>query len=63
MKVYAIDGGKNPLTGSVEVEIVVLDANDNMPVFDLESYQVTIREDAIPGTILLRVRICFVVNF
>ena len=38
--VLAVDGGDPPKTGSVLVNITVLDANDNNPQFDNSSYEV-----------------------
>jgi len=39
--VLAVDGGDPPKTGSVTVNISVLDANDNNPQFDNSSYEVS----------------------
>jgi len=38
--VLAVDGGDPPKTGSIVVNITVLDANDNNPQFDNSSYEV-----------------------
>jgi len=38
--VLAVDGGDPPKTGSVEINITVVDANDNNPQFDNSSYEV-----------------------
>ncbi|XP_047441120.1 protocadherin beta-16-like [Mugil cephalus] len=48
----ATDGGDPQLSGTMRVEISVLDANDNAPVFTQEVYKVTISENAPKGTIL-----------
>ncbi|XP_037635357.1 protocadherin beta-16-like [Sebastes umbrosus] len=48
----ATDGGDPQLSGTMRVEISVLDANDNAPVFTQEVYKVTIMETAPKGTIL-----------
>ncbi|XP_076595477.1 protocadherin beta-16-like [Chaetodon auriga] len=48
----AVDGGDPQLSGTMRVEISVLDANDNAPVFTQEVYRVTIPETAPKGTIL-----------
>ncbi|XP_068571540.1 protocadherin beta-16-like [Cebidichthys violaceus] len=48
----ATDGGDPQLLGTMRVEISVLDANDNAPVFTQEVYKVTIMETAPKGTIL-----------
>ncbi|XP_044060624.1 protocadherin gamma-A9-like isoform X2 [Siniperca chuatsi] len=48
----AIDGGDPQLSGTMRVEISVLDVNDNAPVFTQEVYKVTIMETAPKGTVL-----------
>ena len=42
----AIDGGKPELTGTVQLLINVLDANDDAPEFDKSIYNVRILENA-----------------
>lgn len=54
--VLALDGGRPPRSGSVFVDIVVRDANDNVPRFDNHSYEVSVREDLPSQSVLLRVR-------
>ncbi|XP_029506563.2 protocadherin alpha-8-like [Oncorhynchus nerka] len=51
----AIDGGKPPRSGTVEIVIDVLDVNDNMPVFVKELYSVTLNENAPIGTTVVQV--------
>uniref|UniRef100_A0A674DR19 Protocadherin alpha-C2-like n=1 Tax=Salmo trutta TaxID=8032 RepID=A0A674DR19_SALTR len=51
----AIDGGKPPRSGTVEIVIDVLDVNDNMPVFVKESYSVTLNENSPIGTTVVQV--------
>nr|XP_046262633.1 protocadherin beta-16-like [Scatophagus argus] len=48
----ALDGGDPQLTGTMRIEISVLDVNDNAPVFTQEIYKVTIMETAPKGTVL-----------
>ena len=38
-----------------QVEVEILDLIDNRPLFDKEVYNETIREDALPGTVVLTV--------
>ncbi|KFO19348.1 Protocadherin alpha-6 [Fukomys damarensis] len=49
----ATDGGKPELTGSVQVIITVLDANDNAPVFHRTLYTVKLPEDVSIGTLVI----------
>ncbi|KAM8994195.1 protocadherin alpha-3-like [Ara ararauna] len=51
----ASDGGRPPLTGTVELVITVLDANDNAPQFNQTVYKVQLRESAAEGTLVVRV--------
>ncbi|XP_067104242.1 protocadherin alpha-8-like [Osmerus mordax] len=51
----AIDGGKPPKSGTVEIVVEVLDVNDNMPVFTKESYSVTLNENSPIGTAVIQV--------
>ncbi|NWX94400.1 PCDGE protein, partial [Nothoprocta pentlandii] len=49
----AVDGGDPPRTGSTRIRVVVLDANDNAPVFNQQVYTVRVREDVPVGSVLL----------
>ncbi|XP_046907557.1 protocadherin alpha-7-like [Hypomesus transpacificus] len=51
----AIDGGKPPRSGTVEIVVEVLDVNDNMPVFTKESYSVMLNENSPIGTAVIQV--------
>uniref|UniRef100_A0A8C9XDR1 Protocadherin 2 gamma 28 n=1 Tax=Sander lucioperca TaxID=283035 RepID=A0A8C9XDR1_SANLU len=51
----AFDGGNPQKSGSVKINVVVLDANDNSPVFSQSVYRVTVPENASRGTVILRV--------
>ncbi|KAL6474038.1 hypothetical protein MHYP_G00175990, partial [Metynnis hypsauchen] len=46
----AVDGGDPRLSGSAQINIIVLDVNDNAPVFTQEVYKATITEDSPKGT-------------
>uniref|UniRef100_A0A8C1PU02 Cadherin domain-containing protein n=1 Tax=Cyprinus carpio TaxID=7962 RepID=A0A8C1PU02_CYPCA len=48
----AIDGGDPQLSGSIEIHITVLDANDNAPVFLQSVYKATVTENAPKGTVV-----------
>ncbi|XP_016089366.1 protocadherin beta-16-like isoform X8 [Sinocyclocheilus grahami] len=51
----AFDGGDPVLSGTVQIHIIVLDNNDNAPVFMQKVYKTTISENAPKGTILTMV--------
>ncbi|XP_061755822.1 protocadherin gamma-A11-like isoform X19 [Nerophis ophidion] len=51
----AYDGGEPPKSGSVRINIIVVDANDNAPVFSQSRYKVTVPENAPRGTKILQV--------
>ncbi|XP_017728396.1 PREDICTED: protocadherin gamma-B7 isoform X11 [Rhinopithecus bieti] len=52
----ALDGGDPPRSGTAQIRILVIDANDNPPVFSQDVYRVSLREDVPPGTSILRVK-------
>nr|XP_046151242.1 protocadherin alpha-8-like isoform X20 [Oncorhynchus gorbuscha] len=51
----ALDGGKPPKSGTLNVTVTVSDVNDNTPVCDKQKYTVTVKENVPKGTFLLRV--------
>uniref|UniRef100_A0A3Q2ZEN8 Cadherin domain-containing protein n=1 Tax=Hippocampus comes TaxID=109280 RepID=A0A3Q2ZEN8_HIPCM len=51
----ALDGGRPPETGEINISINVLDVNDNVPVFSKEVYSVTLDENAVIGTTVIQV--------
>ncbi|XP_030315248.1 LOW QUALITY PROTEIN: protocadherin alpha-8-like [Calypte anna] len=53
--VTASDGGRPSLTGTMELVISVLDANDNAPQFNQSVYKVQLPENAAEGTLVTRV--------
>ncbi|XP_077042742.1 protocadherin alpha-13-like isoform X10 [Agelaius phoeniceus] len=50
----ATDGGRPSLTGTMELVISVLDANDNAPQFNQSVYKVQLPENATEGTLVIR---------
>ncbi|KAM9357329.1 protocadherin alpha-8-like [Symphorus nematophorus] len=52
--VTAVDGGKPPKSGTLNVSIVVLDVNDNRPIFTQEIYQIEIQENVPLATSIFR---------
>ncbi|NXG47511.1 PCD12 protein, partial [Psilopogon haemacephalus] len=51
----ATDHGEPPRSGTALIKVIVLDSNDNSPVFAQSSLAVEVREDAPPGTLLVTV--------
>ncbi|XP_074068870.1 protocadherin gamma-A11-like isoform X18 [Macrotis lagotis] len=51
----ASDGGDPGLSGTARIRVLVLDANDNAPVFTQSVYSVSVRENVPKETLLLRV--------
>uniref|UniRef100_A0A673G7G9 Cadherin domain-containing protein n=1 Tax=Sinocyclocheilus rhinocerous TaxID=307959 RepID=A0A673G7G9_9TELE len=51
----AVDGGEPPKSGTVQIHITVLDANDNAPVFTKPIYRAIITENSQSGTPLITV--------
>ncbi|XP_058922061.1 protocadherin-23 [Kogia breviceps] len=56
LQIEAWDGGRPRRTGSLRVDLRVLDENDNPPVFEQSEYRAAVREDALPGAEVCRVR-------
>nr|XP_028705607.1 protocadherin alpha-4 isoform X13 [Macaca mulatta] len=50
----ATDGGKPELTGTIQLLITVLDANDNAPAFDRTLYKVRLPENVPNGTLVIK---------
>ncbi|XP_042635692.1 protocadherin alpha-3-like [Catharus ustulatus] len=50
----ATDGGRPSLTGTMELVISVLDANDNAPQFNQSVYKVQLPENTVPGTVFFK---------
>ncbi len=55
LKVSALVGGTPPKTGSMDVHIEVQDTNDNEPVFNNSTYEVTVSENVPLQSTLLKV--------
>ncbi|XP_044220421.1 protocadherin beta-16-like [Thunnus albacares] len=51
----AVDGGSPQKSGTVVIHITVLDANDNVPVFDQAVYKTSLPENSPLGTVVLTV--------
>ena len=53
--VTALDGGKPPRSGTMEIIVNVLDINDNLPIFSKDKYSVTLSENSPIGTTVIQV--------
>ncbi|XP_052010674.1 protocadherin alpha-8-like [Xyrauchen texanus] len=51
----AVDGGTPPRSGTLNITVTVLDINDNRPVFNRETYSVTVQENSVVGTLVILV--------
>ncbi|XP_078405897.1 protocadherin alpha-C2-like [Cetorhinus maximus] len=51
----AIDGGVPHRSGTAQILIIVMDVNDNAPVFDHEIYRATMPENAPQGTLVTKI--------
>ncbi|XP_053501638.1 protocadherin alpha-2 isoform X6 [Ictalurus furcatus] len=51
----ALDGGKPPKSGTLNIIIDVIDVNDNSPVFSVPLYKVKVKENVSLGTKILSV--------
>ncbi|XP_061209965.1 protocadherin beta-4-like [Neopsephotus bourkii] len=51
----AMDGGSPPRSGSTQIHIVILDVNDNAPIFSQELYVGHVLENAPEGSVVLKV--------
>ncbi|KAM4621322.1 protocadherin beta-16-like [Polymixia lowei] len=55
LKLLAVDGGTPQRSGTVNIDITVLDANDNAPVFNQSVYKATVIENTAKGTNIITV--------
>uniref|UniRef100_A0A665UJJ2 Cadherin domain-containing protein n=1 Tax=Echeneis naucrates TaxID=173247 RepID=A0A665UJJ2_ECHNA len=55
LKLIAVDGGTPQKSGTVNIDITVLDANDNSPVFNQSVYKASVVENASKGTYITTV--------
>ncbi|XP_034738798.1 protocadherin gamma-C3-like [Etheostoma cragini] len=50
----AIDGGKPPRSGSLQIHVNVLDVNDNIPIFSKSLYKVRVSENTAHGAVVIK---------
>uniref|UniRef100_A0A8P4KBI4 Cadherin domain-containing protein n=1 Tax=Dicentrarchus labrax TaxID=13489 RepID=A0A8P4KBI4_DICLA len=55
LKLIAVDGGAPQRSGTVNIDITVLDANDNVPVFNQSVYKASVMENTMKGTSIVTV--------
>ncbi|XP_042369551.1 protocadherin gamma-A2-like, partial [Plectropomus leopardus] len=55
LKLLAVDGGNPQRSGTVNIDVNILDANDNAPVFNQSVYKATVIENAPKGTYVVTV--------
>ncbi|XP_057206165.1 protocadherin gamma-A11-like [Triplophysa rosa] len=55
LKLIAVDGGNPQRSGSVNIDVTVLDANDNAPQFNQTVYRASVIENAPKGTYITTV--------
>lgn len=54
--VIATDGGVPPNSGTLTIDIVVTDVNDNDPIFEDTNYRVSLPEDTSANSVIVQVR-------
>lgn len=55
LQIEALDGGSPPLSGVLNLSVMLADANDNSPIFEHERYAVTLPENAAIEGLVVRV--------
>ncbi|XP_035807160.2 protocadherin alpha-3-like isoform X25 [Amphiprion ocellaris] len=55
LRLTAVDGGKPPKSGDINIIVDVLDINDNSPAFTKELYSATLKENVSVGTVVIQV--------
>ncbi|XP_064422985.1 protocadherin gamma-A11-like [Latimeria chalumnae] len=55
LTITATDGGEPVRSGTAKIRIVVVDVNDNAPLFTKEMYKVKLQENASKGTLVIQV--------
>ncbi|KAM8847846.1 protocadherin gamma-A3-like isoform 1-T1 [Synchiropus picturatus] len=54
-KLIAVDGGTPQRSGSVNIDVIVLDANDNVPIFNQTVYKTSVMENVMKGANIITV--------
>ncbi|XP_063354008.1 protocadherin alpha-8-like isoform X30 [Pelmatolapia mariae] len=53
--VTVVDGAKPPRSGTLNVTVIVLDSNDNRPMFSKEIYEISVPENVLVGTKIFKI--------
>ncbi|XP_056455879.1 protocadherin gamma-C5-like [Gadus chalcogrammus] len=53
LQLIAVDGGNPVKSGTSQITVIVLDNNDNLPVFEKSLYKVSLSESNVIGTVVL----------
>nr|XP_023698658.1 protocadherin gamma-A3-like isoform X1 [Paramormyrops kingsleyae] len=56
LRLIALDGGNPPKSGTMNIEVTVLDANDNPPTFNQSLYKAIVFENASKGAYITTVK-------
>ncbi|XP_059372318.1 protocadherin alpha-8-like isoform X3 [Carassius carassius] len=56
LTLIAVDGGKPPRSGTMQIIVNVEDVNDNIPVFSKSLYKALVNENSPPGTSVVTVQ-------
>ncbi|XP_018106127.1 protocadherin gamma subfamily A, 3 L homeolog isoform X6 [Xenopus laevis] len=54
LTITALDGGNPPRSGTSQITVIVLDSNDNAPVFDHSTYKLVLLENTPENTVILK---------
>ncbi|KAM3612687.1 uncharacterized protein V6R79_012820 [Siganus canaliculatus] len=55
LKLLAVDGGNPQRSGTINIDVSILDVNDNAPVFNQSVYKAAVTENAPKGTLIVTV--------
>nr|XP_029134921.1 protocadherin beta-16-like [Labrus bergylta] len=55
LKLIAVDGGTPQRSGTVNIDVTVLDANDNAPIFNQSVYKASVMENTMKGSRIITV--------
>ncbi|KAM9377515.1 protocadherin gamma-C5-like [Pholidichthys leucotaenia] len=55
IEIMATDSGSPPLSSKKSISVTITDVNDNPPIFSQQSYNVYLKENGVPGSILYSV--------